>query len=350
MPKRLSPFISALLIYCLAQQILPLAPAQLYNPISANYRFCRRSLKAGLAKADYLCIGDSMVKYGISSSAIRTLTGKTTFNLAGPGACAVVNYYILSEALSDTPHAKAIIIDFEPLITKNNPWETLNASSEILTCGEWLDLCRNTKNFDGCSSLFLQIAFPLYRFHREICLNLFDKPETRRKELEMVQMFEKSWYENSGQTCAEPKPEPAYPWLEIVKERVPWTCHPLNEKYIERIFKLAKSKGVEVFWLLPPLHPLAQAEVTRLGLDQSYVAFARQLQSRFDNVTILDGRFLHYDASSFIGGTHLNSNGAKALSCCIGKYFSLCDSAKSSGVKSKWVILKATDRSGAKLF
>jgi hypothetical protein len=69
-----------------------------------------------------------------------------------------------------------------------------------------------------------------------------------------------------------------------------------------------------VFWLLPPLNPVAQALLERGDQEVRYLGLLRNLQREFPNVTVLDARHCTYEPAVFCDTVHLNRRGATALS------------------------------------
>jgi hypothetical protein len=107
--------------------------------------------------------------------------------------------------------------------------------------------------------------------------------------------------------------------------------------YLGRLFALAGSRGIPVFWLVPPAVPEVLARHERVGTDRAFTRFARQVQARFPNVVVIDGRYAGYPPSVFIDPTHLDCRGAALftddLAPIIARY--LADASSSP----RWVAL-----------
>jgi hypothetical protein len=93
-----------------------------------------------------------------------------------------------------------------------------------------------------------------------------------------------------------------------------WKCHRINARYVDRLFDLAASQQIPVYWLIPPLSPELQTRREQTGVDASYMKFVRSTQARHPGVTVIDGRRSDYQTWTFADPTHLNGLGAVTLS------------------------------------
>jgi hypothetical protein len=69
-----------------------------------------------------------------------------------------------------------------------------------------------------------------------------------------------------------------------------------------------------VYWLLPPVTPQLQARRERAGAEAGFLQFVRAMQASAAHVTVLDARHSGYDHRLFVDATHLDGQGAQALS------------------------------------
>ena len=67
--------------------------------VPLNWRFARNKAVSEARKCEILCLGSSIVKFGICPSLIEAETGKPTFNLAMCGASLPANYFVLRRAI-----------------------------------------------------------------------------------------------------------------------------------------------------------------------------------------------------------------------------------------------------------
>jgi len=112
-----------------------------------------------------------------------------------------------------------------------------------------------------------------------------------------------------------------------------WRCHPVNALYVDRLFALAASRGVAVYWVIPPLSPALQSRRERAGSDAAYLDFVRSMQARHPGLTVVDGRHAGYPVAEFNDPTHLNGHGAMAFS------HELAAILKRRGPRARWVEL-----------
>jgi lysophospholipase L1-like esterase len=90
---------------------------------------------------------------------------------------------------------------------------------------------------------------------------------------------------------------------------------PTNVAGLLGILRLANERNVPVFWLLPPISPQLQARRDQSGAEAQFERFIQALAARYPRlVTVLDARRGGYPASLFTDHTHLNGQGAIALS------------------------------------
>ncbi len=93
-----------------------------------------------------------------------------------------------------------------------------------------------------------------------------------------------------------------------------WKCHKYNALAVDRLLALAGSRGIPVYWLIPPLPPALQGRRERSGVDGAFVAFVRSMQAKHPGVTVVDGRHAGYEDAAFADHTHLNGRGAMTMS------------------------------------
>jgi hypothetical protein len=107
----------------------------------------------------------------------------------------------------------------------------------------------------------------------------------------------------------------------------------MNANYVRRLLRLARARGVTVYWLLPPVRPEIQARRDESGMDRGYTEALRDLQKRHANLTVIDGRHSGYGTSAHADCVHLNANGAWVLSN------DLADVLAHKGSGRRWVTL-----------
>ena len=93
-----------------------------------------------------------------------------------------------------------------------------------------------------------------------------------------------------------------------------WKSHPENTAYVHKFMSLAELHQIRVFWVIPPVSPAFQATRFRNGQEDVYDRFVAVIQARHPTLTVLDGRRLGLDRSSFVDTFHMSVRGAELLS------------------------------------
>lgn len=323
----LSTFLSALVLFIVFQLCLDRFSAQLQTLESMSYAFVREIVKSDTCvSSKILCFGDSLVKMGVSPAILESFLKEPVCNLAVPGSRPSASYFILRRALKTGASPKAVLVDFESGILRDDPCKAVHESAEFFGLDDCLDLAAVTRDFDYVSSLMAAVTVPSYRLKYPTCAALrrafrLDGGIDKKEILEYVS----NWRNNRGQTLP-PYSSPLQiegnnkiVWKDIIEKRVPWYCHPMNRVYLEQFIGLANKHGITVYWLLPPMHPAAQLELEKTGVDSAYCQFAASMLKRFPNLRIVDGRHAHYGSENFMGGCHLNRLGSMVYSAGLGE-------------------------------
>jgi hypothetical protein len=117
-----------------------------------------------------------------------------------------------------------------------------------------------------------------------------------------------------------------------------WNPRATNLKYVQKFLDLAEARQIPVFLMLPQIHPGAQAERERRGLDAAYQVIVQKIRSHYRNVVVLDGRHAGFGYESFVDSHHLDRDGAlsqsEALATVIGQYLD------GRGDASRWVAMR----------
>ena len=101
------------------------------------------------------------------------------------------------------------------------------------------------------------------------------------------------------------------------RERFPgpaWWPHPANAKYVHRLLDLAASRGIRVYWLLPPVEPPLRRLCEAGGQESAHLEFVRRATAGRSNVVVIDARSSADALPVFRDGVHLVRRGAAALS------------------------------------
>jgi len=280
----------------------------------------RRTGEAASTKAlgrDVLCFGDSLVKFGVLPRVIEAKTGLKAFNLAINAGPMPAEYFLLRRALDAGAKPKAIVADFFALMLPDQPRVAIRAYPELASLRDCLDLAQTTRDADLMTAILLGKFLPSVRSRFEIRASVAAAFDGRRASpWPASRQVWTAWKEQLGA-----QPMPAAPGRPdenraLVGSLTPdhWTLDPINAAYFERFVALAESRQIPVFWIMPPLGPEVQAGRAARGTDAAYGKFARQAQTRFPDLIVLDARNSGYDGSTHIDPIHLNVGGATVLS------------------------------------
>jgi hypothetical protein len=211
-----------------------------------------------------------------------------------------------------------VVVDCKPSVLVAGPRSNIPCWQEILNFRESLELARSSRS----PSLLVEIALgqllPSYRSRQTIQSRLQDALHGETDRLGVLnRTCQRNWTLNEGANIAtrnpaftgalDPDPDRRY-----LSRR--FYCHPVNAEYIHRLLSLAGTRGIPVYWLLPPLCPELQSHREHTGAEAGLVRFVRSLQARHPGVTVLDARHAGYDHTLFVDATHLDRQGACTLS------------------------------------
>ncbi len=188
----------------------------------------------------------------------------------------------------------------------------------LLNGGELLDLAWETSNPSLLAPISLDRSLPSHRGRTKARLTLMRALDGGRA-LETVKFL--TWSRNRNRNHGALLVSNSREYNGAIgnqkrAELIPaaWQVNAVSRRYFERFLSLAKSQGIHVYLLIPPLSPSIESERDRAGLYEPFDAFVREEQRRFPALTVLDGRRSGYGLSAFADEAHLNRRGALALS------------------------------------
>lgn len=284
---------------------------------ASAWKFSGRAAAREGGRAEVLCLGDSLVKYGIAPRVLEAETGLRAFSLAVHNGQAPTSYFLLRRALNSGGRPEAVLIDGEVLdydpLTLDRMW------GDLLSFRESVELAWAARDARFFGSISLTRALSSYRARYEIQAaaraSLRGESASSRPA---VRVHLRNWEQNLGAHLvpADPAAEEATRRAIAASSYLPtrWTCHPINERFVRKLLDLTEARRLRVFWLLPPLHPDVQERRDRGGMHGQYVAFLRRLQAEYPGLTVVDGRHSGYASAALADLTHLNRVGAAQFS------------------------------------
>ena len=274
-----------------------------------------------VAGKDVLLFGDSLVKFGVMPRILKERSGKVAYNFALHTGQTSSSYFMLRRALRAGARPSAVILDLTPHMLTHAPEINKHLWAELLTPAECLDLARTMGNPEFFTSTLLASALPSYKERHDIRAEALawvkGQSVSRRKQ---IPMFRRNWKVNQGAQLMGDSPAPALnidEWTDNLYNR--WTPHSVNVAYLDRFLALARSEKIQVYWLLPPIHPGVQAKTEATGYDAEYTKFVQGVKARFPEAEVVDARHSGFAPDLFMDGAHLNRRGALQLSAALGE-------------------------------
>jgi hypothetical protein len=321
----------------------------LVRPLGESWRFASTAAETRATGCDVLCLGDSLVKYGVLPRVIEARTGLRAYGLACSGGTTPSAFFLLRRALDSGARPRAIVVDFAALMPVDSPSPSLLNYPELATARDCLDLAWASGDPGFLGASMVAKALPSARFRFEIRTSVrVALAGWSASERASVTSHRLIWARERGAQPTEPgrfrHPQEAM----LIEALCPsaWACPPRDQAYIDRFLDLAGSYGIAVYWLLPPLAPEVHARRASRGSDASYERFARAVAAGHPNAVVLDARGSGYDDSVHADYLHLDRRGASVLSGDVATVLADGLRAGSANYRS-WVALPSLDgRSG----
>lgn len=283
-----------------------------------NGRAASRS--AEVRGASVLCLGDSMLKFGLSPVVMADRLGQPVYSLATLDGKPAGTYVLFKRAVDAGARPSAVLVDFQPecvsqpnaSMLENRHWKAL------LTPAESLDLARTYHDPNFFARTTLQRYLPSFKCRSEVrdALRLAFGGEPNPRPVENDAVRRNRALNRGGLLLAK---KPTYhgqvpPAIARVMFEDPWFRRPENVTYVRRFLTLAAAHKIPVYWVLPPNTPEAQSTRERIGLTARYDAFLRGVLDLYPGLTVVDARRSNYGDDLFVDPVHLDRDGAEAFS------------------------------------
>ncbi len=274
---------------------------------------------------------------------IQERSGLRAWNLATCWGQAPSYYFMLRRALAAGGKPSAVVVEYHPQCLAGDYWQAVRFWPELLGPREGLGLAWAARDAEFLATTLLAHLFPSIKDRFQIRANVQaalrgEKSEdlawntlticrNKNKNRGALVAIRNTKYQGdlSSPMAAGFLPES-------------WACDPVNEAYIYRMLDLARSRGITVYWLIPPVTPELQARREQRGLDALYARFARGFLDCYPNLVVLDAQRSGYGASVFLDQAHLDRQGACTLSADVGD---LLRSRAGVGSGDRWINLPA---------
>ena len=308
-----------IVLTCAVERFVSKQMTRFTTPLILEWRATRRAAATDAPGCAVLCLGSSMIKNGVSPEVIEDVTGLRGYNLALAGGTPPSAYYMLRRALDRGARPSAVIVDFCHGRLESDPFPdaSIHGWAQLLDPLEAIDLARWTGDGSFLGQLLAARALPTVRIRRDLRVAVVAALEGRPVSQQAgAVLFDRNRKLNRG-AHVHPKTSSfqdfAVPTVRIDLS-ASWKCHPVNAAFVERFLDLAQSRGIAVYWLMPPLPPGHQAQYDCTHGEKNYLQLVRRLVERYPRLTVIDGRHADYPTTVFFDVVHLNRAGAAALS------------------------------------
>jgi hypothetical protein len=287
----------------------------------ACYRSVARAAATEAPGCEILCFGDSQVKMGVLPAVLAARAGRRAYNLAIVGGQPAASFHAFRRALAAGARPVAVLFNCKANILASNYEWSLAQLSELIDLRGALDLARVARGVGDCAQVGLARVLPSYRHRLALrgCVRAALRGEGEPAWRSVAPLL-RNWEANRGAMVNAPNPEYRGSYrAQDVPSLFPdrWEIDRVNAAYIRRFLALARSHGIRVYWLLPPLAPAIQSAREGLGLDEPYLRFVRSVQRRDPSVTVIDGRHSGYEHAVFVDPGHLDRRGAAAFTAAL---------------------------------
>ena len=228
-------------------------------------------------------------------------------------------------AIESGARPSLVIADFARDLLSEGPASTKRPCPwvELLRPHEMIELSRASRAPCLLASYALGRILPSFRGRFEIrasFLSALKGHETGTRQINLG-LF-RNWNQNAGaqanhknpnmRDCPAPAAEPA---------RVgTWRPDPVNAHYLKKFLELTARHGITVVWIQTPCSPGMQVRWDHSGDEAPFDRFIRATVARHPNLVVLDACRSGFPANLFWDVTHLDRDGAPALSALIADF------------------------------
>lgn len=304
------------------------------------YWFTRQMAERRAPQSDLLGFGDSLMKFGFVPKIIREGTGRTTYNLAIVGGQPPASYAALRQALDAGAKPSAIVYDCKANLLSTDFQMNRHNVADLFELRDALDVAWTTHDAGFFASVAVDRTLNSARRRNQVRTSILTALQGNgMSPWTIVGPYLRNAIVNQG-AFINPKGQfdgRIAPALRRVYLPETWTPDRINAIYVRRFLALAESRGIPVYWVVPPISPEIQALRERAGLDEKYIQFVRRMQHYHANLIVIDGRHSGYTHSHFVDPAHLNTEGAAAFS--VGVADVLRHDLGESVKQTRWVAL-----------
>lgn len=265
---------------------------------------------------DVAVIGDSRASVDIVPALLRPLSVK---NFALTGATPVEGFYQLKRILDCPKPPKAILLAFAPRQYEEINWFWLHAARYGFFSFSDLEEVRGMEAGLGKPNLYkgafgteppgavknwLYVnSFPTFNFASMLAAKGAGRGRDNNLIRQTTLATDGQHLEGTAACATDPGWEAARDSFEL---------NPLVKLYLDRLLSLAKSRGVRVDILIPPVSAMTARDLSP-GYRDGFAKFLGQVVQTYPGITLIGSPFLVMDDCSFGDQHHLNQGGAEAF-------------------------------------
>jgi hypothetical protein len=285
--------------------------------VEMSWNEAARAALGSEARADVLCVGDSLVKLGILPRVLEHRLGFRAYNLGVLGGQAPTTYFLLQKVLAHGNRPRALLVDFSEDLLALAPGLNPTCWPDSVGHCQGLELAWHSLDPALAISTGLHWLLPRWCDQSERP-RLFGRLSESRLDGAVAgdaPVFERNWRVNRGAQVA--------PRAFIPVERsepssnAGWRPHPANELYVDRLLRLAEVHQIPAFWILTPSTTQWREQIEQNGKGAAYRKFIAGRSAKFPGLTVLDGQLLFSRRDAFRDPIHVNRDGAIELSLAV---------------------------------
>jgi hypothetical protein len=262
------------------------------------------------ARADVLCLGDSLIKLGILPRVLEARTGVSAYNLAVLGGQAPSTCFLLRRVLEQGFRPRALLVDFSEDLLSLPPGQNPTCWADTVGARQSMELAWRSSDPALAISAGLHCVLPRWcdQSHTKDAFGLGLDQITA----DDPRVFERNWQINRGAQVA---PRAFVPVDGLsAEDGKEWRPQAANAFYIDRLLRTAEASEIAVFWVLTPS---VSGRRERRGAHAAYRKFIDHQLAAHPCLTVLDGQRLFGNKGAFRDPTHVNRDGAIRLSVAV---------------------------------
>jgi hypothetical protein len=309
-----------------------------------DWEISRGNAVSNAKDCDVLCFGDSLVKFSVLPRVLKKRGDLRAYNLAinaGPISASFIQF---RRAIEAGARPKAVIVDFTFLMLPHTILGFEDLMPYLLNTRDCAEMASTIHDASFFGRVMLKRALPSIRDRNEIRANILEAFRGEANTRPAITWAIMNWSENLGAQVMPPTPRRADEPLFTEGLQAHWEANHDNLVYLRRFLRLAASRDIRVYWLLPPIDPDLQERRDREGLDDKFLSVVNEMVRRYPNLVVLDARHAQYKKELHIDPIHLDRRGAALLSSDI------ANALRQPPPSHRWLVMpKYADRNADEL-